>query len=74
MGARACLDALNSPSDPLFPAPGQPPSNYDRRGCEYNLLLLHAAFRDYMRQHPELNLPSNITDRPPPPNFPQDSS
>ena len=72
MGARACLDALNSPSDPLFPPPGQVPSNYDRRGCEYNLRILQAALRDYRRQHPEMDSPNNFTDTPPPrlpPNF-----
>jgi hypothetical protein len=66
MGARACLDALNSPSDPLFPPPGEVPSNYDRRCCEYNLRILKAAFVEYKRQHPEMDSPNNFTDTPPP--------
>ena len=66
MGARLCLDALKSPSDPLFASPGPSASGYDRRTCEFNLRMVNAAFREYRSQHPEMNLPANVTDPPPP--------
>jgi len=72
MGARVCLDGINSHSDPLFPPLGPATDNFDRRGCEYNLRILKAALTEYKRQHPEIESPSDFTDAPPPqlpPNF-----
>jgi len=59
MGARACLDAMRSHSDLMFPKTPED-AEFMRRTCKFNLLVLQGAFREYKAQHPEEVLPDSF--------------
>jgi hypothetical protein len=63
LGARSCLDMMRSHSEILFPKTPQE-AEFMRRTCQFNLLLLGAAVKEYRAQHPEQILPDSIDSRP----------
>jgi len=52
LGARVCLNMLQSHSGPAFPKAGQD-AEFMRRTCEFNQRVLKAAFEDFRARHPE---------------------
>jgi hypothetical protein len=51
-GARVCLNLVQTRSAFLSPRTAGD-AEFMRKGCEFNLMLLKAAFEDYRAQHPE---------------------
>ena len=68
MEAQLCLDMLNSRSELLYPKipVGPDAPSLDRRLCEFNLKMLQAAVKEYNASHPEMELPNDVNQTPPP--------
>ena len=66
-GAQVCLNLLQTHNEFLAPKNGED-AEFMRRGCQFNLMLLKAAFEDYRAQHPEQFTPEGM----PRPTSPQD--
>lgn len=68
MQAQICLDMMNSHSEVLYPkipaGPNAP--SFDKRICELNLKMMQAAAKKYATNHPDIDLPSNMNQIPPP--------
>ena len=68
MEAQLCLEMLNSRSELLYPKipVGPDAPSLDRRLCEFNLKMLQAAVKEYNASHPEMELPNDVNQTPPP--------
>lgn len=66
-GAQVCLNLLQTHNESLAPKPGED-AEFMRRGCQFNLMLLRAAFEEYRVQHPEQFTPDGM----PKPVLPED--
>jgi hypothetical protein len=53
MEAQVCLDMMSSHSEVLYPKilTGADADSFDRRVCELNMKLLHAAYLNYKAWH-----------------------
>jgi len=64
--ARNCLDMIKDHSNALYKDAGSGPDApvFERRVCEFNLMVLKAAFEDYRAQHPEMEAPQTMDETP----------
>jgi hypothetical protein len=71
--AQTCLDMMNSHSEVLYPKipVGPDAPSFDRRICEFNLKIMHAAFEEFEAAHPEGFPPQINIDSTPPPVLPK---
>jgi len=68
MQSQICLDMMNSRSEVLYPKipVGPDAPSFEKRICELNLKMMQAAFKEYARNHPDIDLPSDVNQTPPP--------
>lgn len=66
--ANICMDMIASHSEILYPKipVGPEAPNFNRRICEFNLQVMHAAYLEYRKEHPEMNSPPDSQSVPPP--------
>lgn len=66
--AQICLDMMSSRSEVLYPKipVGPDAPSFDRRICEFNLKAIQGAFKEYKANHPEMELPNESNQTPPP--------
>jgi hypothetical protein len=67
LSAQICLEMMSSHSDVLYPKIpiGLNAPSFDHRIVKFNMKLLQAAFKEYKKEHPELNYPTNSNALPP---------
>jgi hypothetical protein len=70
--ARVCLDMMSSHSELLYPRipVGPDTPSFDRRYVEFNLKVMHVAFQEYKKEHPNFDSPSGQFNRPLPTTLP----
>ncbi len=68
LGAQVCLDMMNSGSEVLYPKipVGPNASSFESRICAFNSKVLHAAAKEYIKNHPESDLPNDLNQTSPP--------
>jgi len=66
--AKLCLEMLNSRAELLYPRipVGPDAPSFRLRLCEFNLKVIHGAFREYKANHPGMELPNDVNQTPPP--------
>jgi HEAT repeats len=66
--ANVCQDMVISHSELLYPKipVGPEAPSFDRRICEFNLQVMHAAYLEYRNEHPEMNSPPDSHSVAPP--------
>lgn len=66
--AQLCLEMLNSRSELLYPRipVGPEAPSFNLRICEFNVRILQSSFKEYQARHPEMNLPNDVNQTPPP--------
>lgn len=73
MEAKVCFDLIHSHSEVLYPQipVGPDAPCFNRRICEFNLKMAHAAFKKYRAEHSDQFSPDQNVDSPPPPAVPK---
>ncbi len=75
LAARLCLEMIKTHSSLLYGEVGSGPeaATFERRLCQFNVLTIQSAFREYRSQHPEEALPQSPFDKPPPSPLPPET-